>query len=1429
MTINHPYKKPKLSSKPTSFPFTSNKMIDAALYLAKAIAGAKKNEARFVLFGDFDVDGTASAAIMSLYMRLYGVDAVSVFVSRRKDGYGLSLPSLERLLVDLNGVHFKGTTYVILMDLGVNTVAEAEVILKAGSKSSLSSVIVIDHHVPTPTARDEWDRLDKAYPGRVMAYDPLLFEEADERYFRCLSAAGLVQRLHEVIIDSDIDGLGKLAMSKIPASLLSDQGVKKTISRRTILNTIDKIAAIAQASDVMPFAIDGELTAAWAMAKKFEDTSGTLLAGVTELYKKTNTASRIGWVIGPILNAAGRLEDAYASFDIMTEIVEGEARSKMEAIELTRTKVQTITAGAWTSLDDCLRTDAGVAVLVMDGSQIGSGIVGITASRACDKFGRPSVCLIESEDSDGRRLLKGSMRRGQTTFSCEAWILELKLLGIAVSGGGHPAAAGMSILASRYDDFIAHALLQTFNSTVPPVYQTNVVDTHTLLRDVETIMPFGNGNAAPRLRVEGVLIQAKPLIRKDDGMVWCYVLTIGETNDHADSFETKVMARDLSLDAAQIFIDFARKPVDLPIIVDVEAFDGLRAGFSTRGEYRVVTTITSQHTVDNAPLKWLDLSKMTESGSFAHIRIRVPSLTPPAPDVSAASPRSTTSGKNTKSSDGAATLGSGDTTRSMNGNVDESTAASETTTDDVTSTKADDVTSTRRDDIEMISEFLAASTENDQPYKVTCTVDFDDRLAAGTFLVKKPAKNEIVNLVGEDGLEAISAAHGGKWASELKGYIIAAGTIVTLKPSDDGLYNFIYTKRAIKAAADIDAINKQIIANKSNTEIFDVPFLREGKTPFGFQYADVRVFLARDVSLCYNDMGTGKTFEAALWGAMHYAASVSAFDIKAAVAKDNLSELVSVMPAGVPSLGDPSKFVLPKAKPVLVATMASIATQFSGELESFLTLKSVVLTTEFINECIEASGVKLTKKEKSVNQLKNPNPKLAAYFIEHVASKNAFVVATYDCLSRHPWIVSMVDWSGVICDEAHELKGSSTHKTRAIFGEGIDRAPLSRAGGYIPVLAMSGTFPKNRPGDWFVWVRLTEADYGVYTGGVLGEAQRRFDRRFDGLCYKEIWLRRGGGPPRKITVPDKGPPEHGDEIKAILAPNIIRRLKDEIEDLPTMRVHVKRVPSHGLYLDVLANIRTGQSLSVKSKDLLRHHHLLSDKDTFLTENPEEEETRKAVKASTLAGRLSMVSSLDKASGVVSTLTSMEWIGPQSNDEALAIVVFHRSALKEVSRQLDMAGVSHFTMSQEDTIEEREAKKKAFQAGERTAFVTTFGVGGTGLNLTRASRMAMVGLPWTDTALAQARDRIFRIGQRKSTSIVILLLSASIDESTYFLIKHKGRANFKTASVDKLRTKGVQLPAWATGSVLDHTDRPEETSDKSGESPKSTRPGSSWLT
>jgi superfamily II DNA or RNA helicase len=194
----------------------------------------------------------------------------------------------------------------------------------------------------------------------------------------------------------------------------------------------------------------------------------------------------------------------------------------------------------------------------------------------------------------------------------------------------------------------------------------------------------------------------------------------------------------------------------------------------------------------------------------------------------------------------------------------------------------------------------------------------------------------------------------------------------------------------------------------------------------------------------------------------------------------------------------------------------------------------------------------------------------------------------------------------------------------------------------------------------------------------------------------------------------------------------------------------------------------------------------------------------------------MISSLDKAAGILGTLSSLEWIGPKSDGTPFVLIAFHRSAVKELSRQMEIAGIEYFSMTQEDSIEQREAKKTAFQNGERQAFITTYGVGGTGLNLTRASKLCLVNLPWIEGAVSQAISRTWRAGQKSACTTVVLLQAGSIDESTYYLIKNKGRANFKTAGVDQMRRQGGKLPGWAIGSILDFEQTDTIKADTSGE-------------
>ena len=1320
------------------------RMLAAAEYLASYIeqvmAGSRR---RIILFGDFDVDGTTSAAVMYLFLRLCGVDSVSPFVSRRKDGYGITDGAVKRLLTECQD---PTGCLVVLMDLGVSSTAETTRLLEAGF-----DVMVIDHHVPKPSAATDWATISEGFPGRLHVYDPLLFTEADERYFSCLSAAGLTYAICMQILVGDIRGIATRALA-------ADKVVVSTGAKPYpvdyILNSMAKCCAIAQASDCMPFGRNGKVTASWWMAKEFE-RPGPLLPGLAALYEKTNTASRIGWVIGPILNAAGRLEDAYASFELLVETDPLVAAERLKAIEQTRERVQAMTRMASVNLSEDLITGSGVAVLVGDPDRIKSGIVGIAAARASDLFQAPALYMCPETQSDGSVVFKGSMRRGETDFSCEEWVLGLKESGVAFAGGGHPAAAGVSVREERIAELFTSAEIQRFNQDSPPIYRLSVDWARQYMDQVSQTLPFGRGHESALLSIVGLLTSVRPLMTSKSGeaRIWAYAMNLVDI-ETGSSIELKVMSSDLTPSQTEKLDDMStRKSINAPVEILSVVHDGYKIGSRyARTEFRAMAKIgpSDKKTGDGQEGE----EERTDSGRVVSIKL-----------LSESDARAFFSGPSTE--------------KGSSSNLDMSSQSGDT------------------------SAPPKVDALNDK--RLIIQVDWQPSFHRRVFLLKRAPKWELESVLGEAGMVALSEAHGGRWSDKLKGYLITAGALEGIVAAGDGAsdaWRFLVSPSAMAQLGELKREADTVIAKKADTRAFEMPYLRPGKTPLGFQYADVRLYLERPCALCNNDMGTGKTFEAGLWATLrHLDATLD-------------SDRNIVFPPN------------PRRLPVLVSTLKGVLGQFADELENFFDLKAARIVSEDVRKFLAEIGEKAEAAPaddfeqgetegggKKFKPLATVSDRAVELFRKRFIDGNAYVVTTYDCLGRHPWIVRSLQWAGAVFDEAHELKTTGTNKTAALLGEKIDGEPLRGA----PILALTGTFAKNRPSDWFPWVRLSGADGGVYTDGPVKSAQVRFDMRFDGLVFKRI-RGRGG---REFTKTERGQPKNGDELKRLLSSFLVRRLKTEISEIPDIKVTIERVPSTGLYMSVLAYMAGMGELAPKARALLESHDLLSKGGELKAENidydkqdgeagAEVKDGVSATEASSLAGRLAMISSLDKASGILKTLTDLGWLdGSGKAQEPFVVIGMHQSATREISRQLASIGVDHHLMMQADSADKRRQKAKAFSAGEGMAFVTTFGVGGTGLNLTRASRIMLAGLPYTETLMAQARDRVHRIGQTKPVEAVILLQAGSIDEQVWWLIKNKGRANFATMGMDQL--KGGKIPEWAKGNIGEQAKQKEDKS------------------
>lgn len=1348
---------------------------------------------RFVLFGDFDADGMTSTAVAYLFARLFGLPLESVFpsISNRSDDYGLSESSLKRIrsqhpIGEGSGCLPAGSVLVLFMDMGVNSHKEALSLASEGYR-----VVVLDHHVPVPGASEAWFQVEKATDGMASAYDAYFHmfghqsgsrladsgassEEVDARNspLVTLSAAGIVYLTFLEILEGNLAGLSQpifdAGLDGWRVAVNPDEP-RRQFSMDRVLSTIEKIAAISQASDCMPFAKNGELTKAWQLASAFSLPS-PLLPGVALLASQTATASRIGWVVGPLLNAAGRIGDPMKAFELLVEVDEGRAQERLATLQDDRAVVREETRRAAVDVSRSSLTETGLRINVslpevdsMEGfvdlcrlaasgdqeskNKVDSllsqctppGVVGIAAARVGEATKAPSFFMTTVLDKKtGLPVLKGSMRSSQTTFSCEKFINKAIEKGVILKGGGHAHAGGavMPFTEDAVGRLCELAELETFESEEPPVCDVTVGESKIYQRQVESLLPFGKGHESAILRIHGEICGLRAL----GASRWAYLVTMMDPSD-GSTVEVKITTRDLDRESQDLIDELALKGfAPFGGSLDVRLHDGLKfkAGGTEaldltwgRTDYRVVAVADSGSSAE------------TESGRRAAVNGLLSGL---------------------------------QAAKKLGGNR---------------------------------ANFRVAKT-----LPVSGAI-----LPKNLYSLSAPSPWELPAIVGQEDSDTILKSIGGKWLPREKVRVVSKHVVEKLRRHQNPAVRTVISHDAIAALSFEEAEIEAIRANKRNLTTFEIPWLKEGgKKPYGFQYADVRLYLSKPIILSNNDQGSGKSIEGGMWAALR------------------------VFGAKVTASGDVHFDTDRQGRCALVVTKKGIAGQWCEEFNADFTIGSALVTTETLGEknsdvSFDLSGDEETKgKSKKVTQKKTPGDATASRLaiVNRLREKNAVIVTTYSCIERNPWILQM-SWAGIVLDEAHELKNPNSSRTKKFFGDEIDLAVT----GSTPLLPMSGTFAKNRPVDWFVWMRITGADGALYTSGSLKNALNEFQKRFNGMTWEQMKLRG-----RTIAKAVFGEPENGDELRSIMEPFVVRRLKSEIADIPPLDFRLCRVSSSGVFQAAIEMIQKGTSSKDGGVDVLRKYGFIGgsgfvsdsglvapeDKAAlFAGDDDSDESESKSVAASlkkkvantpesgaiarldsieALATRVASITALDKAAGIISTLDDMGWTAPASAErnganrrvaaEPFVILTTHVAAAKEIDERLRAAGLSTFLMLQKHSPDERRDMARRFNLrGERDAFVTTFGVGGEGISLhKRSRRILLAGIPWVEAALVQGRDRVHRLGQTKPVECVMLVLGGSLDEGIWATMRLKGRANVKTLANDRL--KEGELPGWVFG-------------------------------
>jgi len=380
-------------------------MDKGAKRLADAIAAGEK----VAIFGDYDVDGATSAALLVLLLRRLGADPMVYIPDRLMEGYGPSGPALVEL-------KRRGASLAVTVDCG----AQAFDALQDAKDAGLD-VIVVDHHqcatlLPVAFALINPNRLDEGELGASHGH---------------LAAVGMAFLLGVALV-RELRERGFFAGREEPKLIdLLDLVALGTVADVARLHTLNR-AFVTQGLKVMAGRQNIGLGA---------------LAEAARLVKPPSCRD-LGFALGPRINAGGRVGKSDLGVRLLTSTDPEEARSiaaELDRLNEERRAIEMQVCEQALEQADKLN---GAPVVTVMGAGWHPGVIGIVAGRVKERFGRPAIVIAETEDGTG----KGS-GRSISGVDLGAAVLAAKDNGLLVAGGGHAMAAGLTLAPGGLDAF----------------------------------------------------------------------------------------------------------------------------------------------------------------------------------------------------------------------------------------------------------------------------------------------------------------------------------------------------------------------------------------------------------------------------------------------------------------------------------------------------------------------------------------------------------------------------------------------------------------------------------------------------------------------------------------------------------------------------------------------------------------------------------------------------------------------------------------------------------------------------------------------------------------------------------------------------------------------------------------------------------------
>ena len=426
---------------------------------------AHKKQEKITVYGDYDVDGVSASTVILTAFEKFGFKNVDYFLPDRfKDGYGMNERGV-RVLAD------RGTNLILTVDCGSLNHAEIDF-----AKGFGIDTIVTDHH-----------NIAEVQPNAVAVVNP---RRKENKYPQAENFAGVGVAFKLVqALQTKLDGF--------PA------GQEKWLLDMVALGTV---------CDIMKQTVENRQNTFWGL-KVLSKTRRTGLKSMLALAGvKDPTSSTLGFIIGPRINSAGRLETAEKALDLMLEkdaFIAFEKAKSLDDLNKIRRKIQHEALEIAIQKAEDFKNDK---VLVVADESFNDGIIGIVASGLLERFKKPVfVISIEGDVAKGSARSFGDFSASQAVQNASE---------IIIKGGGHDAAAGVTLPTDKIDDFrksvndfYKSLKLKNQLEKLLPKVDIQLEDfspiSLELFEKISLLEPFGNGNEEPTFEIKNAYVIAR--------------------------------------------------------------------------------------------------------------------------------------------------------------------------------------------------------------------------------------------------------------------------------------------------------------------------------------------------------------------------------------------------------------------------------------------------------------------------------------------------------------------------------------------------------------------------------------------------------------------------------------------------------------------------------------------------------------------------------------------------------------------------------------------------------------------------------------------------------------------------------------------------------------------------------------------------------